>query len=182
MNHLTGINGALLVSYLLLSMKEKGVLPEDGFIVKSIVTGDMAKTIAEEYGVRTFEALTGFKNICGKAIEIEEGGKGRFIFGYEESIGYVTGNFVRDKDAVSSSMLLCEMAAYFLKRGKSMLNVLDELYVKYGVFSEKQISIILEAFGTKEGRQNYEESIGWEYPVEIGTSRSGELHRLSERR
>ncbi len=163
--------GALLVCYLLLSMKEKGVLPEDGFIVKSIVTGDMAKTIAEEYGVRTFEALTGFKNICGKAIEIEEGGKGRFIFGYEESIGYVTGNFVRDKDAVSSSMLLCEMAAYFLKRGKSLLNVLDELYVKYGVFSEKQISIILEGVSGQKRVDRIMKEYRMEYPVKIGTSR-----------
>lgn len=83
--------GALLVNYLLLSMSEKGLLPENGFIVKSIVTGDMAKVIAEGFGVRTYEALTGFKNICGKALDIEERGEGRFIFGYEESIGYVAG-------------------------------------------------------------------------------------------
>ncbi|WP_292599165.1 phospho-sugar mutase [Mesotoga sp. UBA6090] len=163
--------GALFVNYLLLSMKEKSSLPRDGFIVKSIVTGDMAKTIADNYGVKTYETLTGFKNICGKALEIEERGEGKFIFGYEESIGYVTGNFVRDKDAVSSSMLLCEMAAYFLKRGKTLLNVLDELFVKYGVFTEKQISMVLEGVQEQKRVRKIMKEYRKEYPTEIGDSK-----------
>jgi phosphoglucomutase len=136
--------GALLVYYILLSMKEKERMPENGFIVKSIVTGDMAKVIASDFGVKTYESLTGFKNICGKALQIESEGEGNFIFGYEESIGYVTGNFVRDKDAISSSMLVGEMAAYFRRRNLSLLDVLNHLFDKYGVFSEKQISLVLE--------------------------------------
>jgi len=163
--------GALLVNYLLLSMKEKSSLPPGGFIVKSIVTGDMAKTIADSYGVKTYETLTGFKNICSKALEIEERREGKFIFGYEESIGYVAGNFVRDKDAVSSSMLLCEMAAYFLKRGKTLLNVLDELFVKYGVFTEKQISMVLEGVQGQKRVGKIMKEYRKEYPTEIGDSK-----------
>jgi phosphoglucomutase len=163
--------GALLVNYLLRSMKEKSSLPRDGFIVKSIVTGDMAKTIADNYGVKTYETLTGFKNICGKALEIEDRREGKFIFGYEESIGYVAGNFVRDKDAVSSSMLLCEMAAYFLKRGKTLLNVLDELFVKYGVFAEKQISMVLEGVQGQKRVRKIMKEYRKEYPTEIGDSK-----------
>lgn len=163
--------GALLVNYLLRSMKEKSSLPRDGFIVKSIVTGDMAKTIADNYGVKTYETLTGFKNICGKALEIEDRREGKFIFGYEESIGYVAGNFVRDKDAVSSSMLLCEMAAYFLKRGKTLLNVLDELFVKYGVFTEKQISMVLEGVQGQKRVRKIMKEYRKEYPTEIGDSK-----------
>jgi phosphoglucomutase len=152
-------------------MKEKSSLPRDGFIVKSIVTGDMAKTIADNYGVKTYETLTGFKNICGKALEIEDRREGKFIFGYEESIGYVAGNFVRDKDAVSSSMLLCEMAAYFLKRGKTLLNVLDELFVKYGVFTEKQISMVLEGVQGQKRVRKIMKEYRKEYPTEIGDSK-----------
>lgn len=163
--------GALLVNYLLLSMSEKGLLPENGFIVKSIVTGDMAKVIAEGFGVRTYEALTGFKNICGKALDIEERGEGRFIFGYEESIGYVAGNFVRDKDAVSTSMLLCEMAAYYLKAGKSLLDVLEELFAKYGVFSEKQISIVLEGVSGQKRVERIMKEYRKSYPSEIDGSK-----------
>ncbi|MGC9320971.1 MAG: phospho-sugar mutase [Kosmotogaceae bacterium] len=163
--------GALLVNYLLRSKKEKSSLPRDGFIVKSIVTGDMAKTIADNYGVKTYETLTGFKNICGKALEIEDRREGKFIFGYEESIGYVAGNFVRDKDAVSSSMLLCEMAAYFLKRGKTLLNVLEELFVKYGVFAEKQISMVLEGVQGQKRVRKIMKEYRKEYPTEIGDSK-----------
>ena len=159
--------GALLVNYILLSMREKGILPENGFIVKSIVTGDLAKTIAENYGVRTYETLTGFKNICGKALEIEESRKGSFIFGYEESIGYVTGTFVRDKDAISSSMLFCEMAAYFLKRGLSLYEVLEGLFERYGFFAEKQISLVLEGVHGQERIARMMKEYRKDYPVSI---------------
>jgi phosphoglucomutase len=159
--------GALLVNYILLSMREKEILPGNGFIVKSIVTGDLAKTIAENYGVKTYETLTGFKNICGKALEIKESRKGSFIFGYEESIGYVTGTFVRDKDAVSSSMLFCEMAAYFLKRGLSLYEVLEGLFEKYGFFAEKQISLVLEGVHGQERIARMMKEYRKDYPVNL---------------
>lgn len=136
--------GAILIKYIAQSMKETGKLPENAFIVKSIVTGDLGKAIAKEYGVETFEALTGFKNICAKANELEKSGNHKFIFGYEESIGYVAGDFVKDKDGVISSMLLCEAAAYYKTLGKTLIDVLNEVYEKFGYYREKLISLVLE--------------------------------------
>lgn len=142
--------GAILINYILSGMKEKGTLPEKAAIVKSIVTGDLGKKIAEDYGVKTYEALTGFKNICGRIPEFERTGEAKFVFGYEESIGYVTGTFVRDKDGVSSAMMLCEAAAYYRKQGKTLLDVLQDLYKTHGYYREKQISLILEGIEGKE--------------------------------
>lgn len=141
--------GAILISYLLEAMSEKGRLPENPAIVKSIVTGDMGADIAKTYGVTTFNALTGFKNICGRIPELSERGF-HYIFGYEESIGYTTGTAVRDKDGVSSSMLLCEAAAYYKAKGLNLLEVLENLYQKYGYYRENQTSLVLEG---KEGQE-----------------------------
>ena len=142
--------GAILINYILSGMKEKGTLSQKAAIVKSIVTGDLGKKIAENYGVKTYEALTGFKNICGRIPEFERTGDADFVFGYEESIGYVTGTFVRDKDGVSSAMLLCEAAAYYRKQGKTLLDVLQDLYESHGYYREKQISLVLEGIEGKE--------------------------------
>src|SRR5699024_4256387 len=104
---------ALLVNYILSVRHEKGTLPENGAIVKSLVTGDLGNAIAKKYGVETFSTLTGFKHICAKANEWEKTGEYDFIFGYEESIGYTYGGLVGDKDAVVTTMLIAEMAAYY---------------------------------------------------------------------
>lgn len=141
--------GAILINYLLESMHEKNLLPKNPAIVKSIVTGDMGKVIGEAYGVTTFNALTGFKNICGRIPELMEKGY-NYIFGYEESIGYTTGTQVRDKDGVSSTMLLCEAAAYYKTKGLTLLDVLENLFKKYGYFRENQTSLVLEG---KEGQE-----------------------------
>ena len=145
--------GALLVNYVLESRHEQNSIPENACIVKSIVTGDLSKAIANKYNVTTIETLTGFKYICGKANEFEVTGEHTFIFGYEESIGYVYSTIVRDKDAVISSMLLAEMAAYYKKRGKTLLDVLYELYEEHGYYKEKLISIVLEGL---EGKSRIE--------------------------
>ncbi|HSH34851.1 phospho-sugar mutase [Schnuerera sp.] len=142
--------GALLVDYILSSIDKKDAIPKNGAIVKSIVTGDLSKAIAEDYDVTTLETLTGFKHICGKANEFDKTKKHTFIFGYEESIGYVYSNIVRDKDAVISSMLIAEMAAFYKKRGKTLLDRLEELYLEYGYYFEKLISIVLEGIEGKE--------------------------------
>jgi phosphoglucomutase len=142
--------GALLINYILTSRHNKNDLPKNAAIVKSIVTGDLGKVVAEKYGVKMFETLTGFKNICAKANEWEKNNEYEFIFGYEESIGYVYGTLVRDKDAVVSSMLIAEMSAYYKKQGKSVLDVLEEMYEEYGHYNEKLISIVLEGL---EGQQ-----------------------------
>ncbi len=136
--------GALLVNYILSSRYKNGTLPENAAIVKSIVTGDLGKAIANKYGVKTFETLTGFKFICAKANEWEETKEQTFIFGYEESIGYTYGTLVRDKDAIVSSMLIVEMAAYYKKQGKNIVEVLEDLYKEFGYYREKLISIVLE--------------------------------------
>lgn len=163
--------GAILIRYILESKKEKGTLPQNGAIIKSIVTGDMGKAIGEKYGVKTFETLTGFKNICGKENEFERTGEYKFIFGYEESIGYVAGDFVRDKDAVISSMLLCEAAAYYKTLGKSLIDVLNETYEELGYYREKLISVVLEGI---EGQQRIERMMKVyrkEFPKQIGEAK-----------
>jgi len=139
-----------LIKYILEALDEKGQIPENGVIVKSIVTGDLGEKIAKQYNVKTVEALTGFKNICGKENEFEKSGEYSFLFGYEESIGYVYGTFVRDKDAVISSMLLAEAAGYYQTKGKSLLDVLEDIYQEVGYTSEGPFSLVLEGIEGKE--------------------------------
>ncbi|MEA4825288.1 MAG: phospho-sugar mutase [Clostridium sp.] len=160
--------GAILIKYIVEGMHEKGILPKNGAIVKSIVTGDLGKVIAEEYGVTTFESLTGFKNICGRIPEFEATGKYEFIFGYEESIGYTTGTFVRDKDGVSSAMLLCEAAAYYKTQNKTLIDVLNETYEKHGYYKEKQISLVLEGVEGKARIDRMMKTYRKSYPKKIG--------------
>jgi phosphoglucomutase len=136
--------GILLLHYILSSKKELNQLPPNGFIVKTVVTSDMSRVIADSFGVDTYETLTGFKFICNMEKMVQEKEGKEFLFGYEESIGYLTGDFVRDKDAVISAMLIAEMAAYYHKNGLNLLQVLEDLYQKYGYYEEYQHSIYLE--------------------------------------
>ncbi len=136
--------GILLLHYILSNKKELNQLPPNGFIVKTVVTSDMSRVIADSFGVETYETLTGFKFICNMEKNVQEKEGKSFLFGYEESIGYLTGDFVRDKDAVISAMLIAEMAAYYLKNGFNLLQVLEDLYKKYGYYEEYQHSIYLE--------------------------------------
>ncbi len=136
--------GILLLYYILSSKKELNQLPPNGFIVKTVVTSDMSRIIADSFDVDTHETLTGFKFICNMEKNVQEKEGKEFLFGYEESIGYLTGDFVRDKDAVISAMLIAEMAAYYLKNGLNLLQVLENLYKKYGYYEEYQHSIYLE--------------------------------------
>lgn len=159
--------GAILVQYILNGMKEKGTLPSRGAIVKSIVTGELGRVIANKYGVATEEALTGFKNICGKINDFQKENSYEFIFGYEESIGYVTGTFVRDKDGVSSSMLLCEAAAYYKKRGLTLIDVLNNIYKEFGYYREEQISIVLEGIEGQKRIERMMKHYREAYPKEI---------------
>lgn len=142
--------GALLVHYILSQRQEKNDIPDDGVIVKSIVTGNLSKAIAKKYNVETIETLTGFKYICNKANEYEKTSEHTFIFGYEESIGYVYGTVVRDKDAVVTSMLIAEMAGYYKQRGQSLLEVLNDIFEEYGYYSEELISLVLEGLDGKK--------------------------------
>ncbi len=137
--------GALLIDYILSSMDS---IPKDSVIIKTIVTSELGKVIGSHYGVETIDTLTGFKFIGEKIKEFEENNSKNFIFGYEESYGYLAGTFVRDKDAVISAMLIAEMAAYYSIKGMSLLDGLDRLYEKFGYYREDLKSIELKG---KEG-------------------------------
>ncbi len=134
--------GYLLVNYILEGRKTAGTLPENGAMVKSIVTSDLSEIMAESYGIRMFETLTGFKNICGKISFLEENGY-TYLFGYEESVGYAVCPEIRDKDGISAGMLVAEAAAYYRKQGKTLWQVLEEIYRKYGYYAEDEPNIVL---------------------------------------
>jgi phosphoglucomutase len=136
--------GALLVNYVLGALKKQGKLPTDGAIIKTIVTSEMGREIATSYGIDTVDTYTGFKYICEKVKEFEDTGAKTFIFGYEESYGYLAGDFVRDKDAVIASMLICEMAAYYKSRGMNLCDALVELWNRFGYYCDTQKSIYVE--------------------------------------
>lgn len=136
--------GSLLTNYILTALKENNELPEDGAVVKTIVSTDLVKPIAKKFKIDVYEVLTGFKNIYEIANKFEREGNGSFIFGFEESIGYNYKDFVRDKDAVNAAMLISEMTAYYKKKGKSLLDVLDDIYKEYGFYANEVQSIVLE--------------------------------------
>ena len=136
--------GCLLLYYILSGKKKEGALPQNGAVVKSIVSTDMASAIAASFGVKTFNVLTGFKFIAEKIQEFEDTGSHSFLFGFEESYGFLSGGFVRDKDAVIASMLLAETAAAYAEQGKTLYEGLMELYAKYGYYCEKVTSFALE--------------------------------------
>ena len=136
--------GYILVNYILEGMKDAGTLPENGAMVKSIVTSTMSTVMAESYGVKMYESLTGFKNICGLIPFIEKKYE-RYLFGYEESVGYAACHDIRDKDGISAGMLVAEAAAYYkAKYGKTLYQVLMDLYKKYGYYAEDEPNLVLE--------------------------------------
>lgn len=141
--------GALLTDYILGSLKKQGRLNDKSTIINTIVTGKLGEKIAESYNVRTISVLTGFKYIAEKIKEFEYSGL-EFVFGYEESYGYLAGTFVRDKDAVIASMLICEMAACYKKRGMTLYEGLMSLFRKYGFYKESLASV---TFKGKEGME-----------------------------
>ncbi|OXS55937.1 phosphoglucomutase [Cohnella sp. CIP 111063] len=130
-------SGALMVHYLLSNLKAKGKLPGNGAVIKTIVTSQMGADIAASYGCKVFSTLTGFKYIGELMTQFEKDGSHEFLFGYEESYGYLTGTYARDKDAVVASLLISEAAAYYKSQGKTLYDVLLELYAQYGTYLEK---------------------------------------------
>ncbi|MGG0824138.1 phospho-sugar mutase [Paenibacillus turicensis] len=137
-------SGSLLVYYLLSQMNERGTLPSNGAVVKTIVTSEFGAAIAEHYGATVFNTLTGFKYIGEKMNQFEQSGEYTYLFGYEESYGYLAGNYARDKDAVVASMLICEAAAYYKQQGKTLIDVLEELYQQFGYYRESLVSRTLK--------------------------------------
>lgn len=142
--------GILLVDYILSSLKELNITPSDGVIIKTIVTSEMARKIADNYHVETMDVLTGFKYIGEKIKEFELHKNKTYLFGFEESYGYLAGDFVRDKDAVIASALICEMALYYKIKNMNLYDALISLYDKYGYYREKLVSVELQG---KEGQE-----------------------------
>lgn len=140
--------GVLLMEYILSRKLESSRLPQNAFIVKTIVTTEMARAIAENYDVELIDVLTGFKFIGEKIREMAKSGNKNFILGIEDSCGYLTGDYILDKDGVLASMLIAEMAAYYKQKGKTLYDALQELYEKYGFYLGEMISY---TFKGKEG-------------------------------
>lgn len=158
--------GALLVDYILDSRQKQGRLTKQSTIINTIVTGKLGEKIAESYNVGTISVLTGFKYIAEKIKEFEASGR-KFEFGYEESYGYLAGTFVRDKDAVMTSMLICEMAACYKKKGKSLYEGLVDLYGKYGYYKESLTSIAFKGKAGMEEMISLIETLRKDPPSEI---------------
>ena len=158
--------GYILVNYILEGRKSAGTLPDKGAMVKSIVTSTLSTIIAKAYGVEMFETLTGFKNICGKIPYLEENGY-TYLFGYEESVGYAVCDAIRDKDGISAGMLIAEAAAYYRKQGKTLYDVLDEVYAKYGYFAEDEPNIVLEGIAGAQRIQRMMKYFRENLPTEI---------------
>ncbi len=161
--------GAMLLDYICQQRTEKGTMPENPIAVKTIVTTDIVDAIAKEYGVTVIEVLTGFKFI-GEQIGLLEakGEENRYIFGFEESYGYLAGTYVRDKDAVVASMLICEMAAYYRTKGISMIEARKQMYEKYGVYVHSQHSFTFEGESGMHQMQSIMTSLRESHPTEIG--------------
>lgn len=129
-------SGALMIHYYLSRLQEQGKLPSNGAVVKTIVTSEMGAAVASHYGATVFNTLTGFKYIGEKMTQFEQSGDYTYLFGYEESYGYLAGNYARDKDAVLAAMLIAEAGAYYKAQGKTLYDVLQELYEQFGYFLE----------------------------------------------
>ncbi len=160
--------GALLLDFTLARRTENGTLPNKPVAVKTIVTTELCRKIADNYGCELRDVLTGFKFIGEQITELEKKGEeNRFVFGFEESYGYLGGSYVRDKDAVIGSMLICEMVAYYKAEGKSLIDVLDMLYKKYGYYLCSQKSFTCEGESGMNRIKGIMESIRAEAPSDI---------------
>ncbi|TMW70403.1 phospho-sugar mutase [Alteribacter natronophilus] len=136
--------GALMLDYLLSKRKEAGTLPDNGVVIKTIVTSEMGRRVAGEYGVDTLDVLTGFKFISEKIRNFESSGENTYLFGYEESYGYLIEPFARDKDAIQAALLASEVAAYYKKQGKTLHDGLLDLFEKYGCYLEDLESFVFK--------------------------------------
>ena len=154
MNYTGNMSALLIAEYRISQMKEKGILPNNGFFVTTVVSSDLAKAIAKEYNLKCYEVLTGFKNIGAVMRKADENKDGKYVFGYEESYGCLIGDYARDKDGISAVMSLCEAACYYKSKGKTLWDAMQDIYKKYGYFKETQVSIIREgAEGAEEIKQ-----------------------------
>ena len=166
----TGNMSALLIAeYRISQMKEKGTLPEKGMFITTVVSSDLAKAIANEYNLKVFEVLTGFKNIGAVMRREEEKTDGyKYVFGFEESYGCLIGDYARDKDGISAVMALCEAACYYRTKGKTLWDQMENIYKKYGYYKETQVSIVMEGAEGAEKIQEMMTNTRKKLPEKIG--------------
>ena len=160
--------GVLLLDYLIGAMKRAGKLPAHPAALKTIVTTEMARAVAEANGLDCYDTFTGFKLMAEKMNELENAGKNTVIFSYEESYGYMIGHYVRDKDAVTASLLLTEMAAWYHAQGMTLFDALRSLYEKYGWYGEKTHNLVMPGLDGLEKMAALMQSLRAQPPVEIG--------------
>ena len=160
--------GVLLLDYLIGAMKRAGKLPAHPAALKTIVTTEMARAVAEANGLDCYDTFTGFKFMAEKMNELESAGKNTVIFSYEESYGYMIGHYVRDKDAVTASLLLTEMAAWYHAQGMTIFDALRSLYEKYGWYGEKTHNLVMPGLDGLEKMAALMQSLRAQPPVEIG--------------
>lgn len=160
--------GAMLTEYILSNLKSRGRLADDAYVVKTIVTTNLTKAICDNYGVEMKEVLTGFKFIGEKIKESEETGKGTYIFGFEESYGYLKGTYARDKDAVVATMLIAEMTLWCKENGSSLAEFMDGIYAKYGRYIEYVESVVMEGIDGSEKISAIMDKLRTDTPTSIG--------------
>lgn len=159
--------GALLTNYILAGKSLEGTLPENGVVIKTVVTSHMTDAICASYGVEVMNVLTGFKFIGEKIKEFERTGEKTYLFGFEESYGYLCGTYARDKDAVGATMLVAEMAAWYQLRGMTLYDGILELYEKYGTYCDRLISIVLEGMDGVERMKAIMASLREHLPAQV---------------
>ena len=165
----TGNMSALLIAeYRISQMKEKGLLPADGMFITTIVSSELAKAIAKNYGLECIEVLTGFKNIGAVIKKAEENKDKTYVFGFEESYGCLIGDYARDKDGISAVMSLCEAAAYYKSKGMTLWDQMMKIYKKYGFYKEDQVSIVLEGADGAEKIKSMMTNMRNNLPEKIG--------------
>lgn len=169
--------GVLLLDYVINARKEAGTLPANAGAVKSIVTTEMAKAVAEANGVHFEDTFTGFKFMAERIAEWEKAGSYEYIFAYEESYGYMMGDYVRDKDAVTASMMVAEMAAYYFRKGMNLKQAMESLYDKYGCYGEKTLNLVMPGLDGLAKMKNLMDSLRSEPPREIAGT---EVFRLRD--
>jgi len=160
--------GVLLLDYLIGAMKRAGRLPEKPAALKTIVTTEMARAVAEANGLDCYDTFTGFKFMAEKMNELESTGRNTVIFSYEESYGYMIGHYVRDKDAVTAALLVTEMAAWYFAQGMTLYDALQALYRKYGWYGEKTHNLVMPGLDGLERMAALMKSLRAEPPAEIG--------------
>ena len=159
--------GVLMLDYVIGAKKRMGILPDNATALKTIVTTEMARKVCEVNGVKMFDTFTGFKFMAEKKNALEASGEGKVIFSYEESYGYMLGDYVRDKDAVTASLVATEMAAWYYDRGMTLYDALQELYEKYGVYQEKTLNLVMPGLDGLKKMADLMANLRAKPPVEI---------------